>query len=899
MNTTDQQTQGPAGRQAGPDAFKTALDNAGDRVLAAHTRLEGCEIVGLIGAGAFSVVYLAYDYALARQVAVKEYFPASLAARGANGRVAVQAEADRELFEMGRRSFLSEARLLARFEAPSLVKILRFWEANGTAYMAMPFHDGISLQEAVGSGRFDANEKRIRALLEQLFETVDMLHRADCYHPDIAPGNILLLADGRPLLMDFGAARRVLAAHTGGPAAALRPGYAPIEDYEDIPNLKRGPWTDVYALAAVAYFAIVGTAPPPAVSRMARDTMTPAGQAGAARYGVPFLAAIDKALAVMPQQRIQSVAEFRRALGMPAQRKGAVPLSPADGADVSTLRWPESAAGRAAPPPAARRGLAAWTGGRPGPAKAALPLLAMALAAAAVYWGVQRTDPVADTTATATATATPAATPTAPVAPVAAASDPAAAVASNAGDLPGPVRAPATAPAGGDPAAVTGQPMATAPAAVIATPEDSRWLVASSLNNASAYENYLADYPNGRYAPMARTALDGLRAGQAQALSVTDAAMQEESLWNAVRKIDKPLAYESFLRKYPNGRHAAAARTSLARLRPSLADPRPVFDPPIVDATRRPPFSGGPYNAPADRPPAVAVAPATPAAPAAPAAASAPPAPERLAAVRPPETPPVQRTPLPAEPAAEVEAEPETAPLPPASRTGRTLRLANQTMTGNFSPDPATGLVSGSGRIVWDNGDRFEGTMVRGIKVGKGEFLWANGQRYRGDWSRDQPNGKGTIQFPNGDRYTGYMRNGLPNGAGTLVFANGNRYQGEVRDGQPNGSGSLTFSNGNRYRGEVRDGLPQGTGSIRFANGDSYSGAWRQGRSNGQGRYTWANGSYWEGEFRDDVKTANGRMVQAGDAPGVASTASPGEPPRGSPAGEPASAESSLGGRVR
>jgi hypothetical protein len=885
MNSTDQQTQGPAGRQDGPDAFKTALDKAGGQVLAAHTRLEGCEIVGLIGAGASSIVYLAYDYALARQVAVKEYFPDALAARGANGRVGLQAGADRELFEVGRRSFLSEARLLARFEAPSLVKILRFWEANGTAYMAMPFHDGISLQEAVGSGRFDANEKRIRSLLEQLFETVDMLHRADCYHPDIAPGNILLLADGRPLLMDFGAARRVLAAHTGGPAAALRPGYAPIEDYEDIPNLKRGPWTDVYALAAVAYFAIVGAPPPPAVSRMARDTMTPAGQAGAARYGEPFLAAIDKALAVMPQQRIQSVAEFRRALGMPAQRKGAGPVSPADGADVSTLRWPEAAAGRAAQPQAARQGRPAWAGGRSGPAKVALPLLALALAAAA-YWGVQRTDPAATTTTTTTTT-------------VAGAADPAAAVAGNAGDPPDP--AAASAPASGEPAASTGQPMAMAPSAVIATPEDSRWLVASSLNNASAYENYLADYPNGRYAPMARAALDGLRAGEAQALSVPDVAMQEESLWNAVRKIDKPLAYESFLRKYPNGRHAAAARNSLARLRPSIADPRPVFDAPVVDATRRPPFSGGPYNAPADRPPAVTppVASVAPAAPAAPAAVSAPPAPERLAATRQAEPPPAQRAPLPAEPAAEVEPEPETPALPQASRTGRTLRVANQTMTGNFSPDPATGLVSGNGRIVWDNGDRFEGTMVRGIKEGKGEFLWANGQRYRGDWSRDQPNGKGTIQFPNGDRYTGDMRNGLPNGAGTLVFANGNRYQGEVRDGQPNGSGSLTFSNGNRYRGEVRDGLPQGTGSIRFANGDSYSGTWRRGRSDGQGRYTWANGSYWEGEFRDDVKTANGRMVQAGDAPGVASAATSGESPRGSSAGEPADVGSNLGDRVR
>ena len=876
MNHTDQQAAVPASHSSGPDAFKTALEQAGARVLAAHSRLEGCEILGLIGAGEFGVVYLAYDYALAQHVAVKEYMPASLAARESNGRLAVQARADQELFDMGLRSFLSEARLLARFDAPSLVKILRVWEANGTAYMAMSFHEGISLQDAIGSGRFDANEKRIRLLLDQLLDTVEMLHRAHCYHPDIAPGNILLLADGRPLLLDFGAARRVITAHSGGPAAALRPGYAPIEDYEDIPNLKRGPWTDIYALAAVAYFAIAGTAPPPAVARMNNDAMTPARQAGAARYGEAFLAAIDQALAVMPQQRPQSIADFRRALGTQAVRRSQMTAAQVDGNDTSTLRWTETLSGSAAP--ATSRGQSTQRGDRSGPGRAALPLLVLALVAVAGagYWGLQRTDPTTTTTAP---------------------------IAGQAGDRPDGARAPASAPASASasaPASASAEaPRAVPPpAATLATPEDNRWLVASSLNNASAYENYLAEYPNGRYAPMARATLDGLRAGEAQTLSVQDVATQEESLWNAVRKIDKPLAYESFLRKYPGGRYASTARSSLARLRPALADPRPSVDPSVVDATRRPPFNGGPYNEPGDRPRA-APPQVTPASPV-PAPASATTPPDRVAAIRPPETPPaVARLPQSGDLAVDTEPEQEVASAPPPARTGRTLRLSNQTMTGNFSADPVSGLVSGSGRIVWDNGDQFEGTMVRGIKEGRGEFRWANGQRYSGEWSRDQPNGKGTIQFPNGDRYTGDVRNGLANGGGTLVFANGNRYQGEVRDGQPNGNGNLTFSSGNRYRGELRDGLPQGNGSIRFANGDSYSGAWRRGRSDGQGRYTWSNGNYWEGEFRDDAKTANGQMVVAGAAPAGASSSGSGDSPRGSAAGGSGDVEPDVGGRVR
>ena len=844
MNKTDQQAAASAGPQAGPEAFKTALDRAGGNVLPAHTRLEGCEIVGLIGAGNFSIVYLAYDYALARHVAVKEYLPASLAARGTNGRVNVPAQADHELFDMGLRSFLSEARLLSRFDTPSLVKILRFWEANGTAYIAMPFYEGISLQNAVDSGRFDANEKRVRLVLEQLFDAVECLHRAHCYHPDIAPGNILLLADDRPLLLDFGAPRRVITADKEGPAAALRAGYAPVEDYEDIPNLKRGPWTDVYALAAVGYFLIAGKAPLAAVSRMANDRMIPAREAGAPRYSVTFLAALDRALAVMPQQRFQSVVDFRQALGMPAARKlpAGSALQP-EGGDMSTVRWPEAHGGRAAPAGATRAGagMGVWLNDNRSAARtAALALGVLALVAAAGFWGVQRTDPAAAG---------------------ADAAGPAVVVADKAGAKPTPAAKPAP-----------------AQATEAATPEDARWRVASSLNNASAYENYLAEYPNGRYAPMARATLDSLRASAdpEPALSAPDPAMQEETLWTAVRKIDKPLAYESFLRRYPNGRYASAARGSLARLRVLPAEPRSALEPPVVDATRRP-FSTGAFEPrPGDRPVAAAPVP-LPAPPTAPGNVAPPPAaPERLATVRPPEAPAAAaRMPQAAEPAAEPEVEQEAAPAPAPARGGRTLRLANQIMTGNFTPDPATGVVSGSGRIVWDNGDQFEGVLVRGQKEGKGEFRWANGQRYRGDWSRDQPNGKGSIEFPNGDRYSGDMRNGLPNGTGALVFANGNRYQGEVRDGQPNGTGVLTFANGNRYRGEVRDGLPNGTGTNRFGNGDSYTGSWRRGKSDGQGRYTWANGSYFEGEFRDDVKTANGRMEYAADAPASTSGASP------------------------
>jgi hypothetical protein len=291
--------------------------------------------------------------------------------------------------------------------------------------------------------------------------------------------------------------------------------------------------------------------------------------------------------------------------------------------------------------------------------------------------------------------------------------------------------------------------------------------------------------------------------------------LEEDDLWNAVRDMDKPLAYESFLNKYPDSRHAPAARSKLASSSGSAVTEQQVAAAPAASrrSNDRP---GDERNALSVKDMPVSVKPDGASAPLAKAQ------PESASSL-PPETGPA------------------IAPIP--ARDSKTIRLANQTMIGNFSPDPVSGVVSGRGRIVWDNGDRFEGTLVHGVKQGKGEFIWANGQRYIGDWARDLPNGKGNI-----------------------YFANGNRYEGDMKDGAPNGAGTIYFGNGNRYRGEVKDGLPHGRGLNQFTNGDVYSGAWSRGKSNGHGRYTWTNGNYWEGEFKDDRKTDHGQMVFAGNA---------------------------------
>lgn len=293
-----------------------------DSALPIGTRVAEFEIVGLIGIGGFGIVYLAQDHSLGRRVALKEYMPQSLARRSGGVTVSVRSARQAETFDAGLRSFVNEAHLLAQFDHPSLVKVHRFWEANGTAYMVMPYYQGRTLKEALQTMAGPPDQAWLEHLLDPLLDALQAMHGANVYHRDIAPDNILLLAGDRPLLLDFGAARHVITDMTQALTVILKPGYAPIEQYAEVPDLKQGAWTDLYALAAVMYFAITGKTPMPSVGRMLNDSLPPLVQVAEGRYSRDFLAAIDSALAVRPTDRPQSVAEFRSRLGAAARAAG-------------------------------------------------------------------------------------------------------------------------------------------------------------------------------------------------------------------------------------------------------------------------------------------------------------------------------------------------------------------------------------------------------------------------------------------------------------------------------------------------------------------------------------------------------------------------------------------------
>lgn len=281
------------------------------------TRLAEFEILRVLGVGGFGIVYLAMDHALDRLVAVKEYMPSMMAARGRGTEVSVRSSMHQDTFNIGLRSFVNEAKLLARFNHASLVKVYRFWEANGTAYMAMPFYPGRTLKEERRSMLQVPDEGWLRGLVDPLLGAMEVLHKESVYHRDIAPDNILLLPDGPPVLLDFGAARAVIGDRTQSLTAVLKPSYAPIEQYADVGHLRQGPWTDLYALGAVLHFVVTGRPPSPSASRAVHDDQKPLTSLGREHTGsmpLKVLKAIDWALTVSPHTRPQNVQQFRDAL---------------------------------------------------------------------------------------------------------------------------------------------------------------------------------------------------------------------------------------------------------------------------------------------------------------------------------------------------------------------------------------------------------------------------------------------------------------------------------------------------------------------------------------------------------------------------------------------------------
>ena len=212
------------------------------------------------------------------------------------------------------------------------------------------------------------------------------------------------------------------------------------------------------------------------------------------------------------------------------------------------------------------------------------------------------------------------------------------------------------------------------------------------------------------------------------------------------------------------------------------------------------------------------------------------------------------------------------------------IRAPDAVYRGRFATDPATGVISGEGRVQFLDGRTYEGTIRNGRKVGKGTHVWADGQRYEGDWVDDQQQGKGKLTFNNGDSYegdfvkgertgdgtfrqksgdsyTGQWVRGVREGSGVSEWANGQRYEGAWRGDRREGQGAMKFPDGGTYDGEWKGDQPFGLGDILFASGDAYTGQVRNGVPSGQGIFRWGSGDRFDGEFDNGKPTAKGEMT--------------------------------------
>ncbi|MGH8628968.1 MAG: serine/threonine-protein kinase, partial [Gammaproteobacteria bacterium] len=279
-------------------------------------RLNWYEIVGILGRGGFGITYLARDIHLDREVAIKEYLPNQLAIRESDATVHPVNRDTQEVFERGLRRFIEEARTLANFDHPNIVRVLMEFEDNNTAYMVMHYEGGRSLQEVL-AGQGTLEEAQLLGILMPILDGLEQVHEAGFIHRDIKPANILLRDDGSPVLLDFGSATQSLGVDTKTLTTLVSPGYAAFEQYCSDAN-EQGAWTDIYGLGATAYHAVTGRVPVCAVDRShalfknAQDALIPARQYAKEKYSAPTLAAIDHALTFSREQRPQSIAQWRR-----------------------------------------------------------------------------------------------------------------------------------------------------------------------------------------------------------------------------------------------------------------------------------------------------------------------------------------------------------------------------------------------------------------------------------------------------------------------------------------------------------------------------------------------------------------------------------------------------------
>jgi formylglycine-generating enzyme required for sulfatase activity len=280
------------------------------------THIEEFVIERILGVGGFGMTYLALDNRLDRKVVIKENLPVQFCYRDSLSMTVAPRHThgdDVDNFLWSLENFSRESAMLASLDHPGIVKVLRSFEAFGTAYFVMPYVEGVALDElAKQRAGTPFTQKELRDLLDDVLSALGYLHERGIYHRDIKPGNILITSEGKPVLIDFGSARQRLSERSMTVVESA--GYTPFEQLQSRGNV--GPWSDLYALAATIVKIMTGEAPPKANDRTMGDPWQPLceREEWRGRYSARFLECLDRALRLPIEERWQNAEQWKMGL---------------------------------------------------------------------------------------------------------------------------------------------------------------------------------------------------------------------------------------------------------------------------------------------------------------------------------------------------------------------------------------------------------------------------------------------------------------------------------------------------------------------------------------------------------------------------------------------------------
>lgn len=266
----------------------------------------------ILGEGGFGITYLAWDNNMQTKIAIKEFYPANLVMRDttneSNTQIYTITKAYSNEFHTGLERFVKEASILAKFfNLQGIVSVKDFFYENGTAYIVMEYIEGITLKEYLKLRGGSLSVEETLSFMKPVMESLAVVHRQKLLHRDISPDNLMVTADFRVKLIDFGSARYYDTQSDKSMTVVLKHGYAPIEQYSS--NGNQGAWTDVYSLCATMYRMITGRVPDESINRFGNDTLV---SICVLSKKIPKYIgnAIDKGLSIMPEGRQQSVEEL-------------------------------------------------------------------------------------------------------------------------------------------------------------------------------------------------------------------------------------------------------------------------------------------------------------------------------------------------------------------------------------------------------------------------------------------------------------------------------------------------------------------------------------------------------------------------------------------------------------